>query len=55
MIKLDYNRSPYDWCVYMSKLEDESFIYRVFYVDDMLIATKNMCDMHSEAGRVVGL
>lgn len=31
--------------VYMNKLEDESFIYQVLYVNDMLIAAKNTCDI----------
>uniref|UniRef100_A0A0D2ZRS5 Reverse transcriptase Ty1/copia-type domain-containing protein n=1 Tax=Brassica oleracea var. oleracea TaxID=109376 RepID=A0A0D2ZRS5_BRAOL len=37
IIKLGYIRSPYDWCVYVSKLKDATFIYLVLYVDDMLI------------------
>lgn len=42
MVKHGYNRSPYDCCVYHSKLEDESFIYLLLYVDDMLIAARDM-------------
>ena len=45
MMELGYNRSPYDCCVYISKLKDESYVYLVLYVDDMLIAAKLMCDI----------
>ena len=45
IIKLGYIRSPYDWCVYVSKLKDATFIYLVLYVDDMLIAEEKMCDI----------
>ncbi|KAL9293532.1 putative RNA-directed DNA polymerase [Arabidopsis thaliana] len=30
---------------YISKLKDESYVYLVLYVDDMLIAAKLMCDI----------
>lgn len=36
-----YTRSKYDDCVYLRKLRDESYIYLLLYVDDMLIASKN--------------
>ncbi|KAG7558728.1 Integrase catalytic core [Arabidopsis thaliana x Arabidopsis arenosa] len=45
MMELGYIRSPYDCCVYTSKLKDESYVYLVLYVDDMLIAAKQMCDI----------
>lgn len=45
MIKLGYIKSPYDCCVYMRKLKDDTFIYLVLYVDDMLIAAEKMCDI----------
>ncbi|KAM1402838.1 hypothetical protein ACFX2I_011521 [Malus domestica] len=38
----NYSRSQYDHCVYFKKLQDESFIYLLIYVDDMLIASKNV-------------
>ncbi|KAL9858560.1 putative RNA-directed DNA polymerase [Arabidopsis thaliana] len=44
-MELGYNRSPYDCCVYISELKDESYVYLVLYVDDMLIAAKQMCDI----------
>jgi len=45
MMELGYNRSPYDCCVYTSKLKDESYVYLVLYVDDMLIDAKQMSDI----------
>ena len=45
MVKLSYDMSPYDFCVYMSKVEDGSYIDLVLYVDDMLIAAKKKCDI----------
>ena len=41
MVKHGYSRSPYDCCVYHSKLEDGSLIYLLLYVDDMLIAARD--------------
>ena len=37
-----YIRSPYDSCVYHSKVEDGSHIYLLLYLDDMLIASQNL-------------
>ncbi|KAE8683204.1 hypothetical protein F3Y22_tig00111213pilonHSYRG00462 [Hibiscus syriacus] len=45
MIKIDYNRCEYDCCVYVKSLDDGSFIFLLLYVDDMLIAAKNMDDI----------
>jgi len=45
MMELGYNRSTYECCVYTSKLKDESYVYLVLYVSDMLIAAKQMCDI----------
>lgn len=45
MVEHGYNRSPYDCCVYHSKVEDGSYIYLLLYVDDMLIATKEMSNV----------
>ena len=37
-----YIRSPYDSCVYHSKVEDGSHIYLLFYVDDISIVSQNL-------------
>ncbi|CAA7049382.1 unnamed protein product [Microthlaspi erraticum] len=50
MITLGYTRSPYDCCVYYNKLKDESYIYLILYVDDMLVAAKSMCDIQKLKG-----
>ncbi|KAG9442249.1 hypothetical protein H6P81_018103 [Aristolochia fimbriata] len=42
MRKIGYFRSKYDNCVYFRKLDDGSFVYLLLYVDDMLIAAKEM-------------
>ncbi|KAH9793687.1 hypothetical protein KPL71_004622 [Citrus sinensis] len=36
-----FTRSEHDHCVYFRRLLDRAFIYLLFYVDDMLIASKN--------------
>ena len=41
MLHQRYIRSKYDHCVYLRKLEDNSFIYLLLYVDDILIASKS--------------
>ena len=41
MISHDFKRSSFDSCVYFKKCNDESFLYLLLYVDDMLIATKS--------------
>ena len=41
MLQQRYIRSKYDHCVYLRKFEDNSFIYLLLYVDDMLIASKS--------------
>ena len=50
MIEIGYNRSPYDCCVYHSKLKNGSYIYLVLYVDDMLIAIENNSDIQRLKG-----
>ena len=45
MVGSGYSRSSYDSCVYFRKTHDGSFIYLLLYVDDMLIAAKNMSDI----------
>ena len=37
----------YDSCIYFRKLDDRSFIYLPFYVDDMLITVKNLSEIHT--------
>ena len=46
MLENAYSRSEYDSCVYYKKLADGSFIYLLLYVDDMLIACKNMSEIN---------
>lgn len=41
----DFCRSEYDMCVYTKKLSEGGYIYRLLYVDDMLIAAKSMSDI----------
>ena len=42
-----YHRSEYDNYVYHKELFDGSFIYLLLYVDDMLIAYKNMFEINN--------
>ncbi|XP_056860022.1 uncharacterized protein LOC130508500 [Raphanus sativus] len=44
-VSLGYDMSPYDCCIYMSKVEDVSHIYLVLYVDIKMIVVKKMCDV----------
>ena len=47
MIKIDYKRCEYDCCVYVNSLDDDdSFIFLLLYVDDMLITAKNMVEVN---------
>ena len=41
MISHDFRRSRFDSCVYFKRCNDESFMYLLLYVDDMIIATKS--------------
>ncbi|WCJ18000.1 Transposon Ty1-LR1 Gag-Pol polyprotein [Euphorbia peplus] len=45
MKKIGYKRCEYDCCVYVKNLDDGSSIFLLLYVDDMLIAAKNMNDV----------
>jgi hypothetical protein len=45
MVRHGYTRSSHDSCVYYKQLSDGSFIYLLLYVDDMLIAAKNMLEI----------
>ncbi|GAA0162317.1 transmembrane signal receptor [Lithospermum erythrorhizon] len=50
MLEIGYLRSPYDSCVYYNKVKDESFIYLVLYVDDMLLGVVNKSDIQKLKG-----
>ncbi|KAL0332846.1 UNVERIFIED_CONTAM: Retrovirus-related Pol polyprotein from transposon TNT 1-94 [Sesamum calycinum] len=45
MLQIGYKGSEYDCCVYVKSLDDGSSIFLLLYVDDMLIAAKNMYDV----------
>ena len=40
-----YTRNKYDHSVYLRRLQDESYIYLLLYVDDMLIASKSQVEI----------
>ncbi|GKB89941.1 reverse transcriptase [Tanacetum coccineum] len=42
MVKHDFSRNAYDCCVYYKKALSGSLIYLLLYVDDMLLAAKDM-------------
>ncbi|KAK4386030.1 Retrovirus-related Pol polyprotein from transposon TNT 1-94 [Sesamum angolense] len=42
---IDYKRCAYDCCVYVKNLDDGFSIFLLLYVDDMIIAAKNMHDV----------
>lgn len=44
MIKQGFSRSKHESCVNFSKLKDNSYIYLLIYVDNMLIAYNNQAD-----------
>ena len=41
MLKTEYRRCDYDYCVYVRSLDEDSFIFLLLYVDDMLIAANH--------------
>jgi len=45
MLSHDYSRITHDNCVYYKRLHDGSFIYLILYVDDILIVSKNICEI----------
>ncbi|KAL0286680.1 UNVERIFIED_CONTAM: Retrovirus-related Pol polyprotein from transposon TNT 1-94 [Sesamum angustifolium] len=45
MLQIGYKRCEYDCCVYVKSLDDGSSIFLLLYVDDMLIAAKNIHDV----------
>ncbi|OMO73383.1 Integrase, catalytic core [Corchorus capsularis] len=47
MVSHDFARNQYDNCVYSKKLSDGSYIYLLLYVDDMLIAAKDLAEINS--------
>ena len=42
ILRYNYFRSDYDSCEYFRNLSNFLFVYLLLYVDDMLIASKNM-------------
>ena len=44
MISRDFKRISSDSCVYFKRCNDESLLYLLLYVDDMLIAAKSKED-----------
>ncbi|CAM8901950.1 unnamed protein product [Rhodiola kirilowii] len=42
MLSCGFKRSEFDWCIYFKKLTDDSMIYLLLYVDDMLIVCKDL-------------
>ena len=46
MIGNGYHRSEYNNCVYYKEFFGDSFIYLLLYVDDKLIACKNMIEIN---------
>jgi len=42
MTEIGFKRSDYDSCAYTKKLSDDSTMYLLLYVDDMLVAANNM-------------
>ena len=45
MISHDFRRSNFDSCVYFKQCDDESFLYLLLYIDDMLIAAKDRVEI----------
>jgi hypothetical protein len=46
VVSRNYTRSEYDHCVYFKKLNNDIFIIFVLYVDDMLLARKNITEIN---------
>jgi hypothetical protein len=55
MMSQNYTRSEYDHCVYLKKLNNGIFIILVLYVDDMLLASKNINEINLKAQWLGGL
>ncbi|KAL9258959.1 Retrovirus-related Pol polyprotein from transposon TNT 1-94-like protein [Drosera capensis] len=45
MMKHGFNKNPYDCCVYHKKVSDCSLMYLLLYMDDMLIATRDIVEI----------
>lgn len=45
MMNIGFQRSKYDSCVYLRKNENSEMTYLLLYVDDMLVASKNLKDI----------
>lgn len=46
MIKIGFTPCEHDCCVYVKRLDDDSYIYLLLYVDDMLIAAKRKVEIN---------
>jgi len=46
MLQIGYRQCENDCCVYVRSLDDESFIFLLLYVDDMLIASNHLRDVN---------
>lgn len=46
MLSVGFMRSKYDSFVYIYQLVDGSFLYLLFYVDDMLIVAKDLYEIN---------
>ena len=46
MASQNFVRSEYDHCLYFKSLKNGLFIILVLYVDDMLVASKNMAEIN---------
>ena len=46
MIRIGYKICEYDCFVYVKSLDDDSFIFLLLYVDDMLIVAKSMIEVN---------
>jgi hypothetical protein len=46
MVSHNYTRSGYDHCVHFKKLNNDIFIILVLYVDDMILARKNITEIN---------
>ena len=45
MLKIGFERSKFDSCVYVKKVKDSVMIYLLLYVDDILIASKSKLEI----------
>ena len=47
MISHDFTRSSYNSCVYLKKLDSGSLLYLIFYIDDMLVACRDLFEVEN--------